>query len=563
MKNIKITSLITLSLFATINLYGVEVPNIGDVLKEVKPPKIEKEKKLLPPLQSEDEEYKKVFEDGKKVFIKKFLISGAKHMPNKDLKTIVKPFENKELSFKDIQDITNLITKKYREKGYFVARAYIPVQNLQKQENILKISVVEGKYSKFILENNSLVKDSILQSNLDDIKSTEEGTISTKSLQRALLIINNTPGVAVTSTQIKPGKEVGTSDFIIGTSATKKYDGYVVGDNYGSKYTGKHRVMAGVNINSPFKIGDKISLTALSSQNSDLLNGSLAYNFPLYKNGLRGEVSFSKTTYELGSTYENLDALGDSNSIIAKIAYPLIKTSNENLDTYLKTSYNKMEDKINSTSTTLAKDTIVAVAGVDYTKDSDFFNNYLQSNINFYLTAGKLSFDNQEDKQNDENGANTNGNFSKINLEVKESLTINKYFKWENSLQLQYALDNKNLDGSQDLSIGGINGVKLYPQGEQSAENGYIFNTELFYNLPSFKGLNSKLSIFYDIARVTMSEKISDEPNKTYQDIGLGYYAGFKEFFLNAHLAYKIGNSDVKSEENYDSKFMFQAGWVF
>ncbi len=56
-----------------------------------------------------------------------------------------------------------------------------------------------------------------------------------------------------------------------------------------------------------------------------------------------------------------------------------------------------------------------------------------------------------------------------------------------------------------------------------------------------------------------MSEKISDEQNKTYQDIGLGYYAGFKEFFLNAHLAYKIGNSDVKSEEDYDSKFMFQA----
>ncbi|RWS46322.1 hemin-binding protein, partial [Arcobacter venerupis] len=88
------------------------------------------------------------------------------------------------------------------------------------------------------------------------------------------LIINDTPGVTISSTQIKPGKEVGTSDFIIGTSSSKKYDGYVITDNYGSKYTGKHRVMAGININSPFKIGDKISLTALSSQNSDILNGS-------------------------------------------------------------------------------------------------------------------------------------------------------------------------------------------------------------------------------------------------------------------------------------------------
>jgi hypothetical protein len=32
---------------------------------------------------------------------------------------------------------------------------------------------------------------------------------------------------------------------------------------------------------------------------------------------------------------------------------------------------------------------------------------------------------------------------------------------------------------------------------------------------------------------------------------------------INTHLAYKIGNSDVKSEEDYDSKFMFQLGYIF
>ncbi|XOB62034.1 ShlB/FhaC/HecB family hemolysin secretion/activation protein [Campylobacterota bacterium DY0563] len=563
MKNIKITSLITLSLFATINLYAVEIPNIGDVLKEVTPPKIEKEKKVLPPLQSEDEEYKKVFEDGKKVYVKSFLIHNAIHMPNKELKTIVKPYEKKELSFKDIQDIINMITLKYRQKGYFVARAYLPVQDLQKQESVLKISVIEGEYSEFKLNNSSLVKDSILQENLDEIKNIDQGVISTKSLQRGLLIINDTPGVSISSTQIKPGKEVGTSDFIIGTSATNRYDGYLLADNYGSEYTGEHRVMAGVNINSPFNIGDKISLSALSSQNAGLLNGSLAYGFPILSNGLRGEVSFSKTTYELGSTYKELDALGSSNSIIAKLSYPLIRSNDQNLETYFKTSYNKMEDKINSTSTTLGKDTIVAVVGVDYSKESIIFNKYLQSNINFYLTTGRLSFDTKEDKQNDEDGANTNGNFSKVNLEIAENININEYFRWENSLQLQYALGNKNLDGSQDLSIGGINGVKLYPQGEQSAENGYVFNTELFYTLPQIKNLNSKISIFYDIAKVKMSKNITNEENSTYQDAGIGYYAYYKDFFINSHLAYKVGNSEINSEDDYNSKFMFQAGWVF
>ncbi|MCT7529621.1 ShlB/FhaC/HecB family hemolysin secretion/activation protein [Aliarcobacter cryaerophilus] len=557
----KIKSTILLSSLLASIIYANPIPpKISDVLKEATPPKIEKEKREIPKIKQEQISTPKEFEDGKKVRVERFLISGATHMSNEELKQIVTPYEGEDLSFNQIQEITTLITKAYRSKGYFVARAYIPEQNIMTQDNRLKINVIEGKYGEFKLENKSLVKDSILQSNLDDIK--DKDIISTNTLERAMLIINDTPGAVVTKADVRPGKEVGTSDFLIGTEATNRVNGYLIGDNYGSQYTGKHRIMAGVDINSPFNIGDKISTFGFTSEKEGLLSGKLAYDFPIHANGTRGEISYSKTTYELGSSYKELDAIGKNDSLTARVTYPILKTRVENLDSYVEVSYNKMKDEIQSVDSKVKKDSYVSTTGLDYTKDSLIFNKNSQTRAAVSITFGKLNFNDKDDKETDKNGANTQGQFSKINLELGKDIDIFDSLKWSNSLQIQYALGNKNLDGSQDLSLGGINGVKFYQDGEESAENGYIYNTEFIYTLPIIAGIDNKISIFYDIGRVYMSKNITQEKSRTLQDIGLGYKVSYKNFFANSYLAYNIRN-EVTSQDNYNSRAMFQVGYVF
>lgn len=545
----------------TVSLYGARVPNIGNILNEMQTPNFDKEKEMLPPLKKEDEEYKKIFKDTKKVFVKGFLIDGNTQIHKGELKKILKPYEEKKVSFNDMQKIANLISLKYKEKGYIVARAYIPIQNLKAQNDILKISIIEGEFGKFKLKNSSFVKDSILQKNLDEVKNSK--VIFSKTLERGLLLINDTPGVNIKSTQILAGHKIGTSDFTIETQASDKYNGYVIADNYGSHYTGKHRLIGGLDINSPFKIGDKINISVLSSEDAELLNGRVSYQFPLNNNGLIAELSYSKTTYELGSTYKDLNALGDSSSIVAKITYPYIRSNYENLNTYLITSYNKMNDEIQDTNTHLEKSTLVATFGIDYTKIGTIFNQYTKNFMNISLSMGNLKFYNESDKDSDKLGANTNGNFSKINIDLENTIFLSSKLQWRNNLKLQYALANKNLDGSEDMSIGGVYGVKFYHSGEESAENGYIFSTELLYALPKSENLNSQVGIFYDNGRVYMSDDFTGDKSRTLQGIGLSYNLFYKEFFLKSHLSYKVGGAKVTSEDTYNSRFMLQTGWVF
>ncbi|NVJ53843.1 MAG: ShlB/FhaC/HecB family hemolysin secretion/activation protein [Campylobacteraceae bacterium] len=557
----KTKNIIALSIITSLSLSAADVPNIGDALKQVQPPKLKKEKEVeLPSLDNKVEEPLKKFDDSKKVFIKIIEIEGNNKLSDKKLKKIISSYENKELSFKDMQEVATLITKAYREKGYFVARAYIPRQNIFSQEGVLKINIIEGNYGEFILDNNSLVKDKILQKNLNSIK--DENIVSTDTLERAMLIINDTPGVVVNKAEVKPGKKVGTSDFIIGAEATKKYSGYILADNYGSQYTGKHRVMAGVDINSPFKLGDKLTFSGLISEKTELINGRVAYNFPMNEKGLRGEVSISKTTYELGSSYDNLNALGSSDSITFKTEYPYVRSKLKNINLFAEVSFNKMKDEIQESDVYTKKNSKVLTVGVDYTENKVVFNKNSQSRAILSLTTGNLKFNSDEDRQNDENGANTNGTFTKLNLELGQDFVLTPKIRWENSFQAQYALGDKNLDGSQDLSIGGIYGVKYYPNGEESAENGFIFNTELFYALPNYKELNSSVSVFYDVGRAFMSQDTTNEKPRTLQSFGLGYYGSFKDMFVNAHLAQNIKH-DVTSQDDYSSRFMLQAGWVF
>lgn len=562
MKNIN--RIISLSLLSSCILLGADVPNIGTIQKEIKPPKniikdekgliqVDGVKKVLPPMIDD--------KSGKTIFVKDFAFSGNTKFSDEALSKLVSEYKNKELSFNDLQKIATIITKTYRDNGYFVARAYIPIQDMK--ESIVTIAIIEGEFGSFNIKNSSRVKDSIVQSVFDEAKKYK--VISTSVLERQMLIANDIPGLYVSKADVKAGKEVGTSDFDIETIASKTYDGYIIVDNYGSRYTGKTRLMAGLNLNSPFKIGDKLSLVGLTSSGSGLKYGDISYDTFLLPNGLRGGLGYSYTKYELAKEYANLDANGTSKVLNANLSYPIIRTRDENLYAKFDFDNKKLQDNIDSTNTETKKEINVATAGIDYTSSSVI--NYLPTatNFSFSLTHGNLTFKDDTSLSNDQSGANTSGNYSKLNIEAFKSIGFTKEFSVDGTLKYQHSFAHKNLDGSEDLSIGGTDGVKVYPTSEASAENGYIGTIEAKYLLPTFdSNYIHTAGIFYDRAAVYMADNSNVNNDKVdLQDIGISYYVTYNDFFVNSHVAWKLNSDTVSSEPSYNSKFLVQAGWVF
>ena len=548
--------LLTLSILTASSLLAA-TPNVDTIQKSITVPnEVQKEKAPLIELNGK-EKYVPVMKDdksGKKILVKDFEITGNQSLTSDDLKNEINSFTNKELNFTELQEVTSIITKKYREKGYFVARAYIPVQDLKQNNGVFKIAVIEGNYGKFNLTNKSLVKDSIVQDMFDDAKD-RGNVVSTDTLERAMLVINDTPGVVVSKAEVKPGAEVGTSDFIVETQASKAFGGYIVADNYGSKYTGKNRLMSGFDLNSPFEIGDKISLFGLVSNGADLINYKVAYNVPLMANGLRGEISYSNTDYNLVKLNGGIldeEYYGDSKTVEAKVIYPIIKSRLETLD-FTTTYANKA-----ISSTTDEKDTkdVDSLAlGLNHVKNQTIFGLDGKTTLEGILTVGEL------DDNND-----MNGSYEKINLNTALDLNFNPIYSMSSSLKLQKAFGNKNLDGSEDMSIGGANGVKIFPDSELSAEQAALFNIEFFAKLPEVSNLNHKVGVFYDLGTASMSDKSADVTfeTRTLQDVGVGYYTNYKNTFAKLQVARVVGGQDIETENVGNiSRVLVQAGWVF
>ena len=556
--NKQIIKTIGLSILTSSLLMGANVPNIGTMQRELKVPKLEKKKIALPEIKQK--QYTPPMKDsGKTIAVKGFTFSGNKHIDNSALQNLAKEYANKNLTFSKINKLVSSITKLYRKNGYFVARAYLPKQSIQ--NGILQINIIEGNYGKFYLKNKSRVKDSIVQGMLDNAK--RDNIVSTHTIERSMLIINDTPGVVVTGADVMPGKKVGTSDFSVTTKASKAYDGYIIVDTMGSRYTGKNRIMAGININSPFKIGDKLSLSGLITNGENLDNGRIAYSAPLLSNGLRGEISYSYTSYALVEEFKSLNAKGTSKILDATFSYPILRTRLENLYVSLNLANKDLKDEVRSTSDITKKNIKATRLGFDYDKHYLAFGYASSSVLGFGLTYGNLSFSDNAKRIADAAGANTNGKYSKIDLSFKQSLSMTQKLSLDTSLKMQYALGNKNLDGSEDFSVGGSYGVKLYPDAELSAENGYLGNVEMKYALPAFSEYSNQVGVFYDRGRAFMANNTVGFVSKSLQDVGVGYYASYKDFFGQLQVAWNENSAKVTSEPDRNSRILFQGGWVF
>jgi len=553
-------TMIALSLISASVLLAAP-PTVGDIEKQVQVPR-EVERginNVIPAISTEVLKEPMVDKSGKSIEVKGFKLSNALHASSEKLLSLINPYAGKSYTLSELEKIASLITKAYREEGYFVARAYIPKQSMK--DGVLEIAIIEGNYGEFKLTNTSLVSNERIQGMLDDVKG--DNIVSVNTLERAMLIINDTPGAKVTTADVMPGQKVGTSDFAIKTEATNPYSAYLLGDNYGSTYTGRYRVNLSLSANSPLGYGDKLSLNGVMSTTSDLKNGKVSYGFPLMDNGLRGELSASHTTYSLAEDYAALDAFGTSTTLEASLSYPLIRTREESLHVSLSYASKNMKDEVQSTSTITKKEADAATLGALYTKSCLLFGLQSTTTAMLNLTHGDLSFNDAADLALDQAGAKTNGDYTKIAGSIEKGFQFNPEYSLTASLRFQKALSNKNLDASEDFSLGGAYGVRAFPDGEHSAENGYIFGAELFYALASVEGIHHKVSLFTDTGYAKMENPTGATEARQLSDVGLGYQAQYQSFFAKAQVAHVIGGEKSITEDKDTMRGLVQIGWIY
>ena len=144
-------------------------------------------------------------------------------------------FTGRELGFEGLQRAADAVAAAYREAGWIV-RVYLPEQDVT--EGLITLQIVEGRFAgvRFDGQQPGLVSAKQIAAIFQARQRVGE-PLSSISLDRALLLSDDLPGVSVAGTLV-PGEADAETALVLQTTDEPPLYGDVTVDNTGSRATG-------------------------------------------------------------------------------------------------------------------------------------------------------------------------------------------------------------------------------------------------------------------------------------------------------------------------------------
>ena len=539
------------------SLHAETIPTVDDLNKELPQlPKQQEEQTLIEPKTNIEQDNQ---DQLLKILVTDILFDGNIKYSSDELKKSIENFISQELNYDDLLNVTNIISNYYRTRG-FLATAYLPEQNIN--EGIIIIKIVEGKLGKIIIDTGSseinLSKKRIKR--FINNKLEKESVLNISQLDKNIRQINSLYGINAVA-ELQEGENFGETDIKIQIFNTPMFSGSTITNNHGSRSSGTGRLSNSINIDGLFNLGERFIFS--STMTGDVFNEeqyeksnyyALSAIFPLGHNGLQATFRTSKMEYKLSDPFDSTMPSGYSTEYNFSLSKKLIETLRFNLNSSLSLSRNDYVNNLN-TGNNSDKDTTKALLNVGFDKTDNAFGGGVNfGSISFSLGDVDLT-DNQTNFETDQTTTDTNGRNLKSNLILNRLQNLNQKTNLLIKFNGQYAADN--LDGSDQFSLGGVNGVRAYPSSEASGDLGFVTNLELKRNFDKFEG-----TLFYDYGKIKLHKHLYENWNSTNPKLknnyilrGWGFALDatiFKDINFNATYAFTIGNNSGSDTETKD-----------
>ena len=465
-----------------------------------------------------------------------------------ELKHRAAGYAERTISEAELNALLGDLTQYARSHGYPAAAAYLPPQS--NADGALEIRILAGRYGNINIENSAAVDDGQIRRLAHALHTG--APIEGRRLEKALYNIAALGGVEAAGL-LSPGADFGTSDLTIRVKDGRRQSFVLYSENYGNKTSGRYRYSAQVGLSNLTKSGDRLSLGAMIS-NEDLRNYSLTYTRPVGVDGTVLGLGVSRMNYELAGEFRRLGAQGRADTVSLFGTTPLLRTARDSVSLTYGWDYRKLEDEYKNVGMTLEKHSSAGHIGVRGEM------NRPRTRLTYDITAyhGTIAADSRM-AERQMRRARTEGSFTKgvLNLGVRQEL--GGRFHLNVRTQLQAAGDN--LDSSEEIYLGGANGVRAYPQGEGSGDSGYLASAELVYRtgIPHLE-----LSTYYDTGHVQYAHDGADG-GTTLKGWGVGVsYSRPGDYFLRLDWARRIGLArNASAEAQAKNRLWFMVGKVW
>ncbi|WP_296511162.1 ShlB/FhaC/HecB family hemolysin secretion/activation protein [Rhodoferax sp.] len=460
----------------------------------------------------------------------------------------------------ELRQLAAKVSSYYRDRGYFLAQAVVPAQEIT--NGAVQLKVLEGRLGQVELNNSSELSDRVASGLLAGLQ--DASPVTQAELERRILLLSDLPGVLARST-LRPGSTPGTADVVVQLGAGPKTGGSLELDNQGNHYTGAYRMGASLFVNELLGWGDVASARLLTS-GEGLSYGRVAYQTLL--GPLTMGVATSSLYYQLGGAFARLESSGTAQTGSAFASYPLLRSRQQNLSAQWSLDHKDFSDRTGAGSPSQANKT-------NHTHTLGLKGNYQDAQgqrawqYNAAWALGHVALHDATTRNNDAMTAQSNGAYEKLVYGVALQQELAQKRSLYLSLNGQWA--SKNLDASEKFSLGGTGGVRAYPAGEASGDEGYVLTLEGRIPWPALSqvlGGSAQAIAFLDtgteIANKSPWDAGTSAKRRTLSGVGVGLnFTSPNKWTATAYGAFKVGDETATSAPDAAWRFWFQAAKFF
>jgi hemolysin activation/secretion protein len=256
------------------------------------------------------------------IFVKGFSFSGNTVISRNELEIVTQPYVGQSLDLSALEQVASLITDLYQRKGYTLATAYIPQQDIR--FGIVEVAVLEGRLGEITVSGNRHYSTDFIRGSF--AQAMEEHVIRNLSLERALLLLNDYPDLKV-SALLEPGTSTGSTN--VHVKAEDSFPIHVSFDynNYGFNTISRNRFGGGVEIGNVLFDGATLNLNGIIGDHPDQLQfETVGYAVPLGVHGTKLVLSGSNGRFDVGAELAALQIRGTIKTYDISVTHPFIKS---------------------------------------------------------------------------------------------------------------------------------------------------------------------------------------------------------------------------------------------
>lgn len=295
------------------------------------------------------------------LLVKGFSFSGNTVFSREELEELTQPFVGQAADLPELERIAAHVTDFYKRKGYTLATAYIPQQDIR--FGIVEIAILEGRVGQILVNGNRHYSTDFIRGSF--AKAMEDNVVRNVALERALLILNEYPDLK-TSATLRPGSSAGSTDIVVQAEDKRPIHGTLDYNNYGFNNISRNRFGAGVEVGNALFDGAMLNLNGIIGDHPDQLQFLTgAYAIPLGVHGTKLVLSGSTGRFDVGAGLAALQIRGKINTYDVSVTHPFIKTRLQSL--LAEAGFASKDNRLTTLGTLTGDDRVrMAKLGVSY-----------------------------------------------------------------------------------------------------------------------------------------------------------------------------------------------------